>query len=173
MGAAWMSNDQICLEVRHLLNSACIELFAGYNVAVRQSTDPWPESDSPLLSGAIGFIWNKLHGTCLLAADEKLVHGSSPLEGRARDWIGELSNQLLGRLKSKLLARDIAVSVSTPVMLSGIHITPLPKGTLRPSLFSSPLGNALVWLELETVEGFMLPQGAPDAIGPEGELLLF
>lgn len=168
-----MTQEQVALEVRALLNSACVELFASYGVVVRNTNDPRPDSDTPLLSGAIGFIGAQLHGTCLLAADETLVHGSSPLEGRARDWIGELSNQLLGRLKTKLLARSLIVSVSTPVVLSGIRIMPLPRGTLKPSVFSSELGHAVVWLEVEVAEGVVMVLDAPETAGPEGELLLF
>jgi CheY-specific phosphatase CheX len=39
-----------------------------------------------------------------------------------QDWIGELANQLLGRLKSRLLAHGVAIQLGTPTTVSGLEL---------------------------------------------------
>jgi hypothetical protein len=73
----------------------------------------------------------------------------------------------------KLLGHSIEIGVTTPIVLQGIRIQPVPKAALLPVVFNSVAGTVLVWLEAEIAADFSLPPArVPDA-GENGELLLF
>jgi hypothetical protein len=166
-------NDDIALHVTHLAVSACIDLFQAYRVRLATGGSAWGESDEPLLSGVIGFVGSRVRGSCLLASTEAPIAASCPPGGRLRDWVGELTNQLMGRLKSKLVARDLSVELSTPIVLSGVRIQPLPKATLEPTVLAAPHGAVLVWLEIEAAPGFVLSDERDGLSGSEGDVLIF
>jgi CheY-specific phosphatase CheX len=89
-----------------------------------------------------------------------------------RDWIGELTNQFMGRVKTKLLAHGVEVFVTTPIVLSGVRIQPLPRGHVEPLVFSSHAGSVLTWIELETHPAFVLGSEHPGFNG-EGDVIVF
>jgi CheY-specific phosphatase CheX len=150
---------------------ACVELLKDYGVALTPGAMTWAaNSQEPVFFGVIGFVGSGVRGTCLLGAEQQLVDASCRVGNRPRDWIAELSNQLLGRLKMKLLACGVSVKVTTPLALSGVQLTPLPRLGQEPLAFSSERGAALVWLELETEEGFALDPEKPLSIEP-GDLV--
>ena len=154
--------------------SACQELFGAYGVQLRPSQTSWELWDEPVLSGVMGFVGGCLRGTCLLAGGEGPIHASCPQGGRVRDWIGELTNQLVGRVKAKLLSRGIEVALTTPIILSGARLQPVPRGALRPTVFDSATGSVLVWIEAEA--GGKLELGCepmPSSTEAEGGILLF
>jgi CheY-specific phosphatase CheX len=100
---------------------------------------------------------------------------SDPIGGSPRAWIAELSNQLVGRIKNKLLAQGAEVYVTTPVVLRGELLAPLDaKSKLPPRAFASEGGNVFVWIELDTdptLELSMTPR--PAAAAEEGDALMF
>jgi hypothetical protein len=98
------------------------------------------------------------------------VEASCRASGRPRDWIAELANQLIGRVKMKLLSYSVSVTMTTPLALSGIRVTPLPRSAGEPVAFTSPRGAALLWLELETDDDFVLTPSRPLSVGP-GDLV--
>ena len=167
------SNDGVAVQVMDLAVRACIDLFGAYRVNLAIGSSPWAKSEERLLSGVIGFVGPRVRGSCLLASTEAPVVASCPPGGRLRDWVGELTNQLMGRLKSKLVARNLSVELSTPIVLSGVRIQPLPKATLEPTILSAPMGAVLVWLEIETAPGFVLSAEQDGLSGSEGDVLIF
>jgi hypothetical protein len=76
-------------------------------------------------------------------------------------------------MKSKLVARGLSVELTTPIVLSGVRIEPLPKAKLEPIVLSGKEGPVLVWLELETTSGFRLEAEREGLSGTEGDVLLF
>ena len=166
-------NHDVELSVSKMAVNACIDLFGAYRVPLASAGAAWGESDRPLLSGVIGFVGSRVRGTCLLASTEPPIAASCPPGGRLRDWVGELTNQLMGRLKSKLVARDLSVELSTPIVLSGVKIQPLPKAKLEPTVLSAMHGEVLVWLEIETAPGFVLADERDGLSGSEGDVLIF
>jgi hypothetical protein len=170
----YTESQRISRAVEEMTAASCVELFAAYDVPLvaAQETN-WGTSDEPLYSAAIGFVSPQIRGTCLLACEPSAIERSCPEGGRIRDWIGELSNQLIGRLKMKLLGHDIEIGLTTPIVLQGIRIRPLPKAALLPAVFSSEWGTVLVWVEAEVASGFSLPPAKiPDA-GETGDLMFF
>jgi CheY-specific phosphatase CheX len=157
--------------IQALAGSACVELMQAYNVTLTPTTG-WGESDEVMFSGVMGFVGDSVRGTCLLAAPEGTVQAAAPKDAAARDWVGELANQLVGRLKAKLMARGATIALSTPVVLRGVKLSPLPRTDVDPVVFESQSGKVLVWLEVEIEDDFQL--GEERALkASEGELLVF
>jgi CheY-specific phosphatase CheX len=150
---------------------ACVELLKDYGVIMAPGNMMWEASlREPVFFGVIGFVGTGVRGTCLLGAQQRLVEASSRAGNRPRDWVAELTNQLMGRLKMKLLTCGVSVKMTTPLALSGVQLTPLPRLGEEPQAFTSERGSALVWLELETEDGFVLEEEQPLSVQP-GDLV--
>jgi CheY-specific phosphatase CheX len=91
-----------------------------------------------------------------------------------REWIAELSNQLLGRIKNKLVAHNVMMHMSTPLVLRGELISPVSKTPLLPYTFACDAGAVCVWVDVEILHGVDLTQvsDAPDMMS-EGSGFLF
>ncbi len=166
-------SDDMAVRIGSLGARACSELFHAYGVDLGPATHAWGATNDRLLSGVIGFVGRGVRGTCLLAGHDGPLTHSCPEGGRLRDWVGELANQLVGRLKSKLLARGVEIAVTTPIVLSGVRLQPLPRGRLEPTVFDSPWGAVLVWTEVEIDNEFALGSEHPGLTSGEGAVLLF
>jgi len=177
------------LEFQHyfeqVTTAACEDLFSRYGVPVRRAPDEQaPVSPDFFLCSVIGFTGRDLRGTLVLALTEELSGLSNPLSGAAagapadkrtqRDWVGELSNQLLGRIKLDLLRSGVEIYLNLPALLLGQHLAPLPRTELKPLKFTLAKGAAAVWVELETRPGFKIDTTQRDDQGPAaGDALLF
>ena len=169
----YLENCSVTDTINELAAMSCGELFADYGVTLARGHFDWAAPNEPLLSSVMGFVGEHLRGTCLLACERAPLDASCPPGGRGRDWIGELANQLIGRLKIKLLSYDVDVALTTPIVLQGIRIQPLPKTSLEPAMFSGANGIVLAWIEVEVESGFSLPAPRPADAGETGELMLF
>ena len=110
----------------------------------------------------------------MLVGHDAPILASCPEGGRCRDWIGELTNQLAGRVKAKILGYGVEVQLSTPVGLSGVALRPLPRTELEPASYSAHGGEVVVWVEIDSDPAFSLGLGeAPAARRAEGEVVLF
>jgi len=159
--------------VESIADEACTGLFEAYGVPL-QRCEFEPASTKELLwSSVVGFTGPGIRGACILAATEQPLHSSLPISGSLRDWIAELCNQLTGRIKNRLAAHGAEVYVTTPVVLRGEHLAPLPRKDTPPHLFSSEGGTVLLWLDVETEPGFALKSPPEPRLISEGEALLF
>jgi CheY-specific phosphatase CheX len=158
--------------IQALAGVACTELMRAYGVQLVKAESGWVESDEVMFSGVMGFVGDSVRGTCLLAAPQGTVEAAAPRDATARDWVGELANQLVGRLKAKLMARGATIALSTPVVLRGVRLSPLPRTGVEPVVFSSATGRVLVWLEVEIEDDFQLGEERV-LTASEGELLVF
>ena len=169
----WSNDNDNGLSIGALGASACVELFGAYGVELSRGSKDWGSSEERLLSGSVGFVGRRVRGTCLLAAAVPPLELSCPQQGGPlRDWVGELANQFVGRLKSKLLARGVEIFVTTPIVLSGIRIQPLPRGKAEPFVFTSSAGDVLAWVEVETEEAFVLGSEQPESTNGEGDVIV-
>ena len=169
------SSDSILTEI---ITDACLRLFDDYRVVLT----PCAPADvgrggELLLCGVIGFTGDQLRGTLMLATTAEPLGDSSPVgPSQLRAWIAELANQLLGRIKNRLSAHGASIYLSTPVVLQGQHLAPMPRTNLLPLAFAgSSGGHVCVWVETEHEDGFVLAPAAahdPGAIA-EGELMMF
>jgi hypothetical protein len=160
--------------INDLTANSCCELFGDYGLQLQQCQFDWGESDAQLFSSVMGFVSDKVRGTCLLACEEAPLDASCPPGGNRRDWVGELANQLIGRLKVKLLAYEINIALTTPIVLRGMRLQPLPRTTIAPTTFCCGNGRILAWIEVEVESGYSLPPPrSRAAAGETGELMLF
>lgn len=157
--------------VRDLAHQAIVELFSDYGVSIFPGEPP-KELERPILcSGVVGFTGPGLRGSSVLSLSQEPIVRSMPAAGSESDWLSELSNQLVGRIKNKMLAYGAVVYVTTPVVLRGSHLVPQARPELRPLLYYSQPGNILLSVELEMTHEFVL--APPEPAVEEGELLLF
>jgi len=94
-----------------------------------------------------------------------------------QDWGGELANQLLGRLKSRLLAHGVTILLGTPTTVSGLdlRVRSLP-GELHfaPSWLRAGADWLVVRLDaVATGEVTLSNSPEPAAAAKEGDILLF
>jgi hypothetical protein len=113
------------------LAACCAALFEGCGVPTR--CEGPLAADAPPAAGIvafIGFSGAKLTGSLALVLPEALVEETHPMRGRIagdpraalHDWAGEISNQVLGRLKNRLLGGGIVLQLSTPIPLQGTEL---------------------------------------------------
>lgn len=90
----------------------------------------------------------------------------NPTEHMLYDWLGELANQLLGRIKGELLRYGQSVWIASPVVLRGvsIRVASQPEKGIQQYTFSGVFGNLNVWLD------FQYPTGLELKLLPEEEL---
>ncbi|HKO52408.1 MAG TPA: chemotaxis protein CheX [Polyangiaceae bacterium] len=169
----FLEDDQLASEIADLTGSCCVELFAAYGVTLNSNPAEFIISEEVLLSGVIGFVGPTIRGTCLLVGNRSPIELSSPQKEHSRDWVGELTNQLVGRLKRKFLGFGLEVALTTPVVLSGLHLRPMPRGKLTPRVFSTDSGSIMIWVEVEAEPGFALGPAVSDSTSAEGDVLMF
>jgi hypothetical protein len=165
---------------------ACEELFAQYGIVLRRL---W-EGDEPVnadftIGSIIGFSGKHVRGTLVLALTDDLPTLSNPMGAllvgaerarlKERDWVGELSNQLLGHVKVRLLRRGVEIYAHLPAVLRGRHLAPLPRVELKPLRFATLGGVIAVWLEVDLGPGFEMKPEDDDAERPldSGSHLIF
>jgi CheY-specific phosphatase CheX len=161
--------------VEAFASEACVSLFHAYEVSLTAVDAEAPLAFPIVLTGVIGFTGPGLRGTCIVASTEGPLRQSNPTDGSLRDWIAELANQLVGRVKNHLLRGGADVYVTTPVVMRGEHLAPLPRFVLKPQAFATPEGGRVfLWVEVEAKPDFELSEvrqsSAPVA---EGDALLF
>ena len=163
---------EITNQIQDLAAKSCLELLQAYGVGASTSAEPWRSTNEVMLAGVMGFVSERLLGSCLLAGSRDVLMATAPSDARPRDWVGELANQLVGRLKSKLLGHGVTITMNTPVVLSGISLCPLPRTEVAPSVHSTPAGQLLVWVEIDVDPLFKWgePQDLP---ATEGGLVVF
>jgi len=159
--------------IESLAGEACTSLFEAYGSPLTQLDDFETKSDEVSLTGVIGFTGPGIWGMCLIASDKGPLEASNPTDGSLRDWMAELSNQLAGRLKHKLIARGATVYITTPIVLRGARIEPLPKKNLKPRIYQASGGRLSLWVEIETAPEFVLGNEIVEETAAEGEALLF
>jgi hypothetical protein len=159
--------------VESLAEEACLSLFEAYGVPLERSEYGRTPSGDRALTAIIGFTGVGITGMCLVAASEEPLLASIPVTGALRDWIAELSNQLAGRLKHKLLAHGAEVYVTTPIVLRATRIEPLPRRKLVPRAFSALGGTVALWVEVEISPEFKMVPPEEEQSVAEGETLLF
>ncbi len=166
-------NHELAAKVGDLAAQSCEELFAAYGVQLTPGATSGTDSEERLFCGVVGFVGSEVRGTCLLLGNEQPLRDSQPAQGSLQDWVGELANQLVGRLKGKLLTRGLEIALTTPIVISGVRVQPLPKSPLRPTLFAAPGGKIGVWLETESALAVVLDMLKPEEGAEEGNILLF
>src|SRR5215472_15675587 len=142
----WREEMTMTVDIEKALQTIAMEsaegLFADYGMALSPAaSDPYSGLKQEFfLCGIIGFTGKTLRGSVMLAVERGLLEASAPLptgQVSLRDWIAELSNQLLGRIKRQLLERGVTIEMCTPAVLRGERLSPMLPGEVMPTLFCS------------------------------------
>lgn len=164
--------------LHQLLDASTSDLFAAYDVPVeRRGFDPDLERSDVHYAGIIGFTGEAMRGTLLLIPSDAVATAAGAPANPAgqRDWIGELANQLLGRLKTRLLRHGIEVTITTPLVVHGRYIAPVPTSDSVPFplAYHSPHGIIHVWIDADLAPGLELVEEHGKSLLSEGELMMF
>lgn len=165
MNDVWLSD---------VITKSTVLLFRDYDIEITPT--PVPSSDYPVeLCGGVGFSGKHARGTLLCAASKELLRRLSAGKcASERDWLGEITNQLLGRIKSRLLRRGIDIMLSPPIVLRGEHLAPLPRAKLVPLSFTMDGGAVFVWLDIDLDASVDLANDEEHDVGlVEGQTLIF
>lgn len=161
--------------VKNLTSEACISLFSDYSLPLQPT--PYDQLPDPelLFCSVIGFSGDQMRGTLVLATTKEPLGRTTPVQGgELREWVAELSNQLLGRVKRQLADRGVLLALSTPIVLRGERLRPMPNKEEAPLVFVCEGGCVCVWMDAVIDPGLDLSQlqQGEEGIG-EGEALLF
>lgn len=160
--------------VAAMAREACAELFEAYAVSLAPAPEQKRGPARHMLCGVVGFVGTGIRGSCMLVGHDAPILASCPEGGGCRDWIGELTNQLAGRVKAKFLAYGVEVQLSTPVAFSGVALRPLPRSEVGPACYHAHGGDVIVWVEVDSDPAFALGRPeTPAARRAEGEIVLF
>ncbi len=113
------------------LEACCAEFFSHCGVVAR--CEGSLASNEPPASGVIAFIGfsgAKLSGSLALVLPQLLLEQTHPMRGKItgdplaafHDWAGEISNQILGQLKNRLLRHGIVLQLCTPMTMQGTEL---------------------------------------------------
>jgi hypothetical protein len=157
------------------VSAACLELFQDYALPLKRVMQGELLDVELLFCGVVGFTGEQLRGTLLLATSREPLGRTTPaVESSLREWIAELANQLIGRIKNKLLNHNVNLLLSTPVVLRGVQIAPVSRAELVPYAFACDGGNVCVWFDAEILNGVDLTQTvAAEGVVAEGSTTFF
>jgi hypothetical protein len=162
--------------VNSLTSEACISLFSDYSLPLRPAQkDDKDRNPELLFCSVIGFSSDQMRGTLVLATTSEPLGRTTPVQGGSlREWVAELSNQLLGRVKRQLMERGVILAMSTPIVLRGERLHPMPNNDAPALTFVCDGGCVCVWVDAEIEPGVDLSHVQKDGAGiGEGEALLF
>lgn len=174
-------NDAITELLDNNLEVALVALFEHLEVPV--AFEAPPERAKCDLACSIGFASPSLRGSITMTADRAFViqsrppelRGIKPSEIEVSDWMGELGNQLLGRLKNRLIAYGVVIDLGTPAVLYGVeiqrHMGRRPVACERFVLGAD--GKLVVHLDADVAEDFQILETNGAEAMPEGEVALF
>lgn len=171
---------------KHLLECAR-DIFAAYSVAFGEELPDGtaPEDRDGRLAAVIGFTGESMRGALAFVASERLLRilypipNQEPSEAEVADWAGEFVNQLLGRLRNRLVPRGVEIHVSMPKVMAAAHLRLTGTSTAQACNLRFHAGpdrsQVELWFDALVAPGVDLTSLVPTAAAParEGEHLLF
>jgi hypothetical protein len=155
---------------------AGMALFLAYDVSLEPADlAGYRQMPELTLLSIIGFSGRGICGSLVLGATPEPLQRSNPSQSTDRDWIAELANQLLGRIKNRVMRSGIEFYAMPPSVVSGHHLAPVTsEPDFRPWLFATRGGIVCLWIEVSAEPELELNQTLLTADIPnEGDVLLF
>jgi len=152
------------------------ELLEHYNVQIDNTN---PNSILIELVATLGLGGNDVAGAIALCTSRRCAkYLVKTFEGRhEHDWLGEMANQLLGRLKRRCASHGISFAIGVPILFTGERIEMARSLDLSRSMqivFHTPEGALEAWLDFKTSPNVeFLVEPIKNEAPSEGELLLF
>jgi len=176
-------NVESLARIDGFITASTLDLFGSQGVKMEVLSSRMVDMANPLAS-SIGFTSDNMKGVLVLVMEKALAMACLPDNLRQNgcsdellaDWVGELSNQLLGRLKTRFIGSGVQIALSTPIVFVGREM----RHFFRPSPIQRKLGfggrgNAEVELLANFERDFEIAEGQPivEPGPPEGEVLFF
>ncbi len=170
-----MSTDKNDSILHELVEEAVMKVFDAYDAPLTASIEAHPGHE---VVSVIGYAADEVRGGLALGISKALAERTMPTaDTPLYDWVGELANQILGRVRNKMLAYKVDLQIATPVVLHGLGVQVAPPGEgLAKDVVCYRSGDDIlqVLLEARFEEGFEMPEQAEeDGVVDEGEMLLF
>jgi len=135
--------------------------------------EPLSRETTPALDsvGVVGFVGPVIRGMFYVG-----MAGEGIRELRAdlyEDWIGELANQLAGRVKNQLSRHGVSYDISPPITVRGERLSVTAAAQVARGYVCS-VGECWIWVLLDVLQVVELkPASENEEPVNEGELLIF
>lgn len=136
-----------------------------------------------VLAAIIGFTDPKMNGSLVVMATSDCLTKSHPnaamgmpiVEQDVADWIGELANQLLGRLKNRVVRCGHGFSMNTPTVMAGssIVLQSVKDQLSQDFYFSGGHGPIFLRLSAQIAPGTQFVETETKASATEGDTMFF
>lgn len=135
-------------------------------------------TEGPALTGLIGFSGSYIRGALGLLGGDEALRKTAPKEVPfdPHDWVGELANRALGRLKIAMLRSGVEIQASTPVVLRGISVSVVRGERVRTFLLKHANQTIHLWVDYTPRIGLSPEDLTPiddDEILDAGQALFF
>ncbi|MBC8067929.1 MAG: chemotaxis protein CheX [Deltaproteobacteria bacterium] len=167
------------------LGAAARELLVAYGLEVGEP-EPFAGpcgADETHVAAMMGFMGDACEGVLAIQAPTNLIDACAQIPGSIAgdpaalaDWIGELTNQLLGRMYNKLLSYERITRMTRPMFAAPGELGGAGPDRVRTTWLRVPTsaGHVLVVLELHAAAALVRCSEAEQPIPMhEGELALF
>ena len=176
-----------CATVIDMHVTACGELFEAYGLTrelQRQDARPGAPAGGAYAS-ILGAAGEGIRLSSTLSLDRELLVRTHPSgasevpEREVEDWCRELNNQLVGRLKNKLLRMGCELATGLPVLIKGSDMVAVSASDqdFRQYFFSSRYGSLSFTLAMLMAPDLAIApradDGEEDAVKLEGAMALF
>lgn len=102
-----------------VVETCCQDLFAAHGVDLLfEFRETFKREVDIGVTGVIGFFSDEIRGNIALEPHDAIIEATRPSK-RSSDWLGELSNQLMGRIVNKMRQYGVRAEMNTPVILRG------------------------------------------------------
>ncbi len=169
-----------------LLIGSCLELFESYNVDLQHCDDTSTENQDIHMVALLGLSDSDIRSSFTLTVSQNILKHSFPSDDNVsdddlQDWLGELSNQLAGRLKNKVVPYGRKLDLGVPTVIKGDNLQiDLPKNSIISKHLLTDGTADGVGINYSTIieSGFFLtePEESNEAeseVLAEGEMLFF
>lgn len=172
------------------LHDACVALFADYDLSLLESNlsralDTHSSASDLDFVAMLSMTNPEVRLSIALQTERTVLEDSFPSEETMhddrvlQDWIGELSNQLSGRMKNKLLPFGCCLDLGIPTVIQGenLHLDLPRRSEISQHTFITESGQAIL-ISLTTLvdPDFRLVEqdiSAATEVLDEGEMLFF
>lgn len=143
-------------------------------IAITHEANPAARYDAVAV---IGFSGNGFGGALGFAAESVMIEAAyGESDTRLSDsWLGEVANQLLGRVKNALLGYGVEIRLAIPMVLHGLDLKVRDgDDPIKQFPCVSEHGGACVWIDANwNIHQLVHPADAAEQPQGEGELMLF
>jgi hypothetical protein len=163
-----------------MIQGSAVDLFHSCGLAVapvERSQQRTEEIQTPELGGMISFAGRGFSGTLTVAVPPAvfaLIKQDPKRPYSGRDWVREITNQLLGRIKSRLLQFQVTLQAGLPTLMGrdAIERQRTRGGLFAAYTFRTLRGDIVVTLSGDIDHGIFVYTGMASVV-TEGDVILF